>query len=49
MTALLEVRDLRTSFKLEGGGEFAAVEGSVFRSMQDARSGSWASRAAEKA
>jgi peptide/nickel transport system ATP-binding protein len=30
VTALLEVRDLRTSFKLEGGGEFAAVDGVSF-------------------
>jgi peptide/nickel transport system ATP-binding protein len=30
MTALLEVSDLRTSFKLEGGGEFAAVDGISF-------------------
>ena len=30
MTALLEVRDLRTSFKLEDGGEFAAVDGISF-------------------
>ncbi|MES2979357.1 MAG: ABC transporter ATP-binding protein [Pseudomonadota bacterium] len=30
MTALLEVTDLRTSFKLEGGGEFAAVDGVSF-------------------
>ena len=30
MTALLEVRGLRTSFKLEGGGEFAAVDGVSF-------------------
>jgi peptide/nickel transport system ATP-binding protein len=30
MTALLEVRGLRTSFKLEGGGEFAAVDGISF-------------------
>jgi oligopeptide/dipeptide ABC transporter ATP-binding protein len=27
MTALLEVRDLRTLFAVEGGGEFAAVDG----------------------
>ncbi|SFU39767.1 peptide/nickel transport system ATP-binding protein [Polaromonas sp. YR568] len=30
MTALLEVSGLRTSFKLEGGGEFAAVDGISF-------------------
>ncbi len=30
MTALLEVRALRTSFQLEGGGEFAAVDGVSF-------------------
>ena len=30
MTALLEVCGLRTSFKLEGGGEFAAVDGVSF-------------------
>jgi peptide/nickel transport system ATP-binding protein len=30
MTALLEVSGLRTSFKLEGGGEFAAVDGVSF-------------------
>ncbi len=30
MTALLEVKDLRTSFKLEGGGEFTAVDGISF-------------------
>ena len=27
MSALLEIRDLRTSFVVEGGGEFAAVDG----------------------
>ena len=27
MSALLEIRDLRTSFAVEGGGEFAAVDG----------------------
>ena len=30
MSALLEVSELRTSFKLEGGGEFAAVDGVSF-------------------
>jgi peptide/nickel transport system ATP-binding protein len=30
MTALLEVSGLRTSFKLEGGGEFTAVDGISF-------------------
>ena len=30
MNALLEVRGLRTSFKLEGGGEFSAVDGVSF-------------------
>jgi peptide/nickel transport system ATP-binding protein len=30
MTALLEVSGLRTSFKMEGGGEFAAVDGVSF-------------------
>jgi peptide/nickel transport system ATP-binding protein len=30
MTALLKVSDLRTSFKLEGGGEFTAVDGISF-------------------
>jgi peptide/nickel transport system ATP-binding protein len=30
MTALLEVRDLRTLFAVEGGGEFAAVDGVGF-------------------
>ncbi|MGH8850893.1 MAG: ABC transporter ATP-binding protein [Casimicrobiaceae bacterium] len=30
MTALLELRDLRTLFTLEGGGEFAAVDGVGF-------------------
>jgi peptide/nickel transport system ATP-binding protein len=30
VTALLEVSGLRTSFKLEGGGEFAAVDGISF-------------------
>jgi len=30
MTALLEVSGLRTSFRLEGGGEFAAVDGVSF-------------------
>jgi peptide/nickel transport system ATP-binding protein len=30
MTALLEVSRLRTSFRLEGGGEFAAVDGISF-------------------
>ncbi len=30
MTALLEVSGLRTTFKLEGGGEFAAVDGVSF-------------------
>ncbi len=30
MSALLEVTDLRTSFKLEGGGEFTAVDGISF-------------------
>lgn len=30
MSALLEVTGLRTSFKLEGGGEFAAVDGISF-------------------
>jgi peptide/nickel transport system ATP-binding protein len=30
MTVLLEVSGLRTSFKLEGGGEFAAVDGISF-------------------
>ena len=30
MTALLEVSGLRTSFKLDGGGEFAAVDGISF-------------------
>src|SRR6202040_2023881 len=30
MTALLEVRDLRTLFAVEGGGEFAAVDGIGF-------------------
>ncbi|WP_411878722.1 ABC transporter ATP-binding protein [Polaromonas sp. YR568] len=30
MTALLEVSGLRTSFKMEGGGEFAAVDGISF-------------------
>jgi peptide/nickel transport system ATP-binding protein len=30
MTALLEVSGLRTSFKIEGGGEFAAVDGISF-------------------
>ena len=30
MSALLEVSGLRTSFKLEGGGEFAAVDGISF-------------------
>ena len=30
MTVLLEVRDLRTLFAVEGGGEFAAVDGVGF-------------------
>lgn len=30
MTVLLEVKNLRTSFKLEGGGEFTAVDGISF-------------------
>ena len=30
MTALLEVSGLRTSFRLDGGGEFDAVEGISF-------------------
>ena len=30
MSALLEVKDLRTSFKLEGGGEFSPVDGVSF-------------------
>jgi len=30
MSALLEVRNLRTSFKLEGGGEFSPVDGVSF-------------------
>ena len=30
MTALLEVKDLRTSFKLESGGEFSPVDGVSF-------------------
>jgi peptide/nickel transport system ATP-binding protein len=30
MSALLEVSGLRTSFRLEGGGEFAAVDGVSF-------------------
>ncbi|HEX3138160.1 MAG TPA: ATP-binding cassette domain-containing protein, partial [Casimicrobiaceae bacterium] len=30
MTALLEVRDLRTLFAVEAGGEFAAVDGVGF-------------------
>jgi peptide/nickel transport system ATP-binding protein len=36
MTALLEVSGLRTSFRLEGGGEFAAVDGISF-SVQPGR------------
>src|SRR5258705_13407381 len=31
MTSLLEVRGLRTSFRLEQGGEFDAVDGVSFR------------------